>query len=110
MIKLFCAIVGDGGSTFPVDIDAIKSVGDLKKAIKEEKKNDFKNVDADKLMLFLAKKGGAWLKLKDLLRMRNWEIPDEDESHYYSVPLHSSSFSKAARDLSILYGESSDWL
>ncbi|KAG2768153.1 hypothetical protein Pcac1_g20609 [Phytophthora cactorum] len=36
MVKLFCAIVGDAGSAFPVDIDVGQSVGDLKKAIKEE--------------------------------------------------------------------------
>ena len=66
MITLFCAIVGVQGSAFPVDIDTNKSVGHLKKAIKVEKPNDFKDVDADKLQLFLAKgDDGAWLKHKD---------------------------------------------
>ncbi|EGZ14158.1 hypothetical protein PHYSODRAFT_363598, partial [Phytophthora sojae] len=71
MVKLFCAIVGAAGSAFPVDIDGGQSVGDLKKAIKAEKTNDFKDIDADKLKLYVAKtEGGAWLRSKDLLRMR----------------------------------------
>ncbi|KAG2783577.1 hypothetical protein Pcac1_g7059 [Phytophthora cactorum] len=53
MVKLFCAIVGVAGSAFEVDID-------------EGQK------------LFLAKTDdGAWLKSKDLLRMRKGEIPNE---------------------------------
>ncbi|KAE8975231.1 hypothetical protein PF002_g26060 [Phytophthora fragariae] len=40
-------------------------MGDLKKAIKKEKKNMLKDIDADKLQLFLAKKDGAWLKDDD---------------------------------------------
>ncbi|KAG2957620.1 hypothetical protein PC119_g27274 [Phytophthora cactorum] len=62
MVKLFCAIVGVAGSAFPVDIDDAESVWALKDAIKAKKPNDFKDVDADKLQLFLAKtEGGAWL-------------------------------------------------
>ncbi|KAG2801399.1 hypothetical protein PC113_g24603 [Phytophthora cactorum] len=61
MVKLFCAIVGVAGSAFEVDIDDAESVSALKDAIKAEKPNDFKDVDADKLQLFLAKKHGAWL-------------------------------------------------
>ncbi|KAG2974764.1 hypothetical protein PC118_g14340 [Phytophthora cactorum] len=63
MVKLFCAIVGDAGSAFPVDIDVGQSVGDLKKAIKEE----INYPDpAYKLQLFLAKKAdGAWLQDDD---------------------------------------------
>ncbi|KAG3114366.1 hypothetical protein PI126_g24724, partial [Phytophthora idaei] len=62
MVKLFCAIVGEAGSAFPVNIDQSETVGDLKKAIKGEKKNGLKDVDADKLQLFLAKAAnGAWL-------------------------------------------------
>ena len=61
-MKLLCAIVGVAGSVFPVDLDASQLVGDLKKAIKAEKANDFENVDADKLRLFLAKApDGEWL-------------------------------------------------
>ncbi|KAG2763856.1 hypothetical protein Pcac1_g24541 [Phytophthora cactorum] len=63
MVKLFCAIVGDAGSAFPVDIDVGQSVGDLKKAIKEE----INYPDpVYKLQLFLAKKAdGAWLQDDD---------------------------------------------
>ncbi|KAG2965403.1 hypothetical protein PC120_g27235 [Phytophthora cactorum] len=88
MVKLFCAIVGVAGSAFPVDIDENKSVGHLKDAIKAKKPNDFKDVDADKLQLFLAKTDdGAWLKSKDLLRMRKGEIPNEVESRYMNEEL-----------------------
>ncbi|KAL7679282.1 hypothetical protein Plhal304r1_c082g0167281 [Plasmopara halstedii] len=59
MVKFFCAIVGATGSVFPVDIDAGQSVEDLTKAIKAKKPNDFKDVDAHKLHLFLAMKDGA---------------------------------------------------
>ncbi|ETL25846.1 hypothetical protein L916_20368 [Phytophthora nicotianae] len=55
MVKLFCAVVGVAGRAFPVDVDACQSVGDLKDVIKGEKTNDLKDVDADKLQLFLAK-------------------------------------------------------
>ncbi|KAG4037227.1 hypothetical protein PC123_g27208 [Phytophthora cactorum] len=88
MVKLFCALVGVAGSAFPVDIDENKSVGHLKDAIKAKKPNDFKDVDADKLQLFLAKTDdGAWLKSKDLLRMRKGEIPNEVESRYMNEEL-----------------------
>ncbi|KAG3123272.1 hypothetical protein PI126_g23785, partial [Phytophthora idaei] len=62
MVKLFCVLVGEAGSAFEVKIDDAESVAALKKAIKEEKKNDLKDVDADKLQLFLSKAAnGAWL-------------------------------------------------
>nr|KAH7501144.1 Crinkler effector protein 8 [Phytophthora ramorum] len=61
MMKLVCAIVGVAGSAFPVEIDADQLVGDLKKVIKGEKPNDLKDIDADKLQVFLAKTDGAWL-------------------------------------------------
>ncbi|EEY70601.1 Crinkler (CRN) family protein [Phytophthora infestans T30-4] len=68
-MKLFCAIVGVAGSVFSVRVDESDSVDDLKEAIKAKKPNDFKDVDAYKLQLFLAKteKGnGAWLTEKDV--------------------------------------------
>ncbi|KAG6614181.1 Crinkler (CRN) family protein [Phytophthora cinnamomi] len=62
MVKLFCAIVGVAGNAFSVRVDESDCVGDLKYAIKKKKPNDFKDIDADKLRLFLAKtKGGVWL-------------------------------------------------
>ncbi|KAJ0401150.1 hypothetical protein P43SY_004357 [Pythium insidiosum] len=63
MVTLVCALVGVKGNAFAVDIDASKSVDHLKKAIKKKKENDLKAIDADKLQLFLAKKGGdTWLE------------------------------------------------
>lgn len=61
MVTFVCAIVGEAGSVLPVDIDASLLVGHLKKAIKMEKQNGLKDVDADTLQLFLAKEEGAWL-------------------------------------------------
>ncbi|CAH0476301.1 unnamed protein product [Peronospora belbahrii] len=62
MVKLFCAIVGVEGSVFSVDIDASQSVADLKDAIRAKKPNDFKDVPAHLLQLFLAKNdAGVWL-------------------------------------------------
>ncbi|EGZ11161.1 hypothetical protein PHYSODRAFT_287175 [Phytophthora sojae] len=80
MVKLFCAIVGAAGSAFPVDIDADQSVGDLKKAIKAEKTNKLKDIDAGDLQLFLAKTAdGAWLSSKDpdVISMRSGGIPEQ---------------------------------
>ncbi|KAG3230535.1 hypothetical protein PI124_g24367, partial [Phytophthora idaei] len=79
MVKLFCAIVGEAGSAFPVNIDQSETVGDLKKAIKGEKKNGLKDVDADKLQLFLAKKGdGGWLPSNDpdVVAMRSGAVSE----------------------------------
>ncbi|KAG6618498.1 Crinkler (CRN) family protein [Phytophthora cinnamomi] len=62
-----CAIVGQVGSSFDVEIDDGAKVSKLKKAIKGEKPNDFKDIDADKLHLFLAKtEGGAWVTEADV--------------------------------------------
>ncbi|KAK1936968.1 hypothetical protein P3T76_009746 [Phytophthora citrophthora] len=67
MLKLFCAIVGAAGSAFSVRVDESESVGDLKVVIKEAKKNDLKDIDADELQLFLAKtEGGTWLTEADV--------------------------------------------
>ncbi|EGZ24971.1 hypothetical protein PHYSODRAFT_326018 [Phytophthora sojae] len=80
MVKLFCAIVGAAGSAFPVDIDAGQSVGDLKKAIKAEKTNKLKDIDAGDLQLFLAKTAdGAWFSSKDpdVISMRSGGIPEQ---------------------------------
>ncbi|OWY90453.1 Crinkler (CRN), partial [Phytophthora megakarya] len=73
MVKLFCAIVGVAGSAFPVDIDENETVGDLKNAIKAQKPNGLKYVDADKLQLFLSKKGDGWLQSKELAMVQEEE-------------------------------------
>ncbi|KAE8982115.1 hypothetical protein PR001_g23340, partial [Phytophthora rubi] len=69
MVKLFCAVVGVAGRAFEVNIDAEKTVGDLRKAIKKENKVKLKNVDAGDLLLFLAKTTtGAWLTEVDVMK------------------------------------------
>ncbi|KAF8949668.1 hypothetical protein BGZ46_005002, partial [Entomortierella lignicola] len=50
-VKLFCILDGDS-TAFPVKIACDDTVGELKKAIKEEKPNDLQGLDADKLILF----------------------------------------------------------
>ncbi|KAL8007099.1 hypothetical protein Plhal703r1_c04g0021101 [Plasmopara halstedii] len=64
MVTLYCAIVGVKENAFPVDIDTSQSVDHLKKAIKKKKKYDFA---ADKLELYLAKKGESWLTEKQVV-------------------------------------------
>ncbi|CAI5724262.1 hypothetical protein KXD40_001006 [Peronospora effusa] len=62
LLSLICALV-KRGRVFSVDIDNIKSVGHLKKAIKEGTSVIIQS-PARKLQLFLAKKDegrGAWL-------------------------------------------------
>lgn len=52
-LKLCCVVEGES-TTFPVKIDPIEveTIGELKKAIKEEKKIAFADVDADMLTLW----------------------------------------------------------
>ncbi|KAE9012483.1 hypothetical protein PR001_g15649, partial [Phytophthora rubi] len=79
-MKLFCAIVGVAGSAFEVDIDEGASVSALKEAIKDKKKNDLKDVDADKLQLFLAKTAdGKWLPSNDpdVVAMRSGAVSEK---------------------------------
>ncbi|KAG1709564.1 hypothetical protein DVH05_020214 [Phytophthora capsici] len=87
MVNLFCIIVGVAGNAFEVKIDDGASVAALKKEIKQENNIKLKGVDAGDLQLFLAKKDGAWLMSKDLLRMWNEETPEEDERDYMSERL-----------------------
>jgi Crinkler effector protein N-terminal domain len=59
MVKLYCALVGEKGSAFGVDIDANESVGDLKDAMKRKQMYGFAS---SKLQLFLGKKRkDTWL-------------------------------------------------
>jgi Crinkler effector protein N-terminal domain len=61
MVKLFCALVGEKGNSFPVKIDESESVGDLKDAIKQKKERTI-TCDADNLNLFLGKTSDhTWL-------------------------------------------------
>ncbi|KAG0344516.1 hypothetical protein BG004_004382, partial [Podila humilis] len=52
LLALFCVVEGEA-TPFSVKVPSTDSVGDLKKAIKIEKANDFSDVDADKLKLWL---------------------------------------------------------
>ncbi|KAE8972115.1 hypothetical protein PR001_g26700 [Phytophthora rubi] len=61
MKSLTCVVIGDG-SVVVVEIDEHKKVATLKKKIKEEKMYKF---PADQLTLYVAKKGGNWLKSDD---------------------------------------------
>eukprot|EP00644_Phytophthora_capsici_P016428 jgi/Phyca11/50595/gw1.52.328.1 len=67
MVKLFCAIVGEAGSPFSVEVGEDQTVDDLKDAITVKNKKDpiLKNVAAKNLKLFLAMNGNQWLKSKD---------------------------------------------
>src|SRR6266496_4245518 len=52
-ITLLCLVKGNTtANAFPVHIEGSSLVGDLKKAIKAEKQNDFAGIDADKLKLW----------------------------------------------------------
>jgi len=52
-LNLNCFVYGDEpGRIFPIQIAQTKTVGDLRKAIKDEKKNAFRDVDADRLDLW----------------------------------------------------------
>lgn len=65
IVEVFCAVLGHAG-VFPIEIDALESVGDLKDAIKEQKRH-LVRCDADQLQLFRGKrKGSSWLSPDDL--------------------------------------------
>lgn len=52
-ISLFCWILGlDDGNIFPVDILTTRTVGHLKRAIKEENKNALNYIDAQLLEIW----------------------------------------------------------
>ncbi|KAK1942082.1 hypothetical protein P3T76_006404 [Phytophthora citrophthora] len=64
-VVVFYMIVGMPEGPFPVQIGLGESVGSLQIAIKDINSN-VKNIDIDKLQLFLAKtKGGEWLSADD---------------------------------------------
>ncbi|KAF9321339.1 hypothetical protein BG003_002520 [Podila horticola] len=51
LLTLFCPAVGES-TPFPVEIEPTKTIGGLKKAIKDEKDIAFADVDADELTLW----------------------------------------------------------
>eukprot|EP00644_Phytophthora_capsici_P016987 jgi/Phyca11/511373/fgenesh2_kg.PHYCAscaffold_83_\ len=60
IIKLFCVIVGEAGSAFPVGIKPEDTAGDLKEKIKGKNTMTI-TCDAKDLQLFLAKTHAGWL-------------------------------------------------
>ncbi|OWY94497.1 Crinkler (CRN), partial [Phytophthora megakarya] len=95
MVKLFCAIVGFAGCSFPVNIDENETVGDLKKAIKEQS-DGIITAPSPVLQLFLAKKKtdegkgkGPWLTEKDV------EEGVNDTSNYKSLNVMREPLSMA---------------
>ncbi|KAL3671088.1 hypothetical protein V7S43_004270 [Phytophthora oleae] len=75
---VFCVIVGVPGRAFPVQIYLEESVGSLQIAIKDTNGN-VKNVDIDKLQLFLAKTvEGGWLSAEDeaVTSLLSGDIPE----------------------------------
>ena len=52
-LKIFCLVLPDPSRhLFSVSIDNDQTIDDLKDAIKLKKVNDFKDIDADKLILY----------------------------------------------------------
>ncbi|KAE8882918.1 hypothetical protein PF005_g32279 [Phytophthora fragariae] len=51
--SLVCAIIGEKGGAFGVDIDAGETVGDLKDAIKDKNAKKLKDANAKNLQLSL---------------------------------------------------------
>ncbi|KAI9983693.1 hypothetical protein PInf_007760 [Phytophthora infestans] len=69
-------VVGVAESVFLVRVDESDSVDDLKEAVEAKKKNDLKDVDANKLQLFLAKTADdKWLssRLEDVTKLKKGE-------------------------------------
>jgi len=54
LLSLYCVVDGEASPGFYVEVDQAKTVDHLKKAIKTEKSNDFSDVDANNLTLWLA--------------------------------------------------------
>ncbi|KAL3657991.1 hypothetical protein V7S43_017040 [Phytophthora oleae] len=75
-MKLFCAIVGDSGSVFEVDIDEGASVYALKKVITNDHPITIHGKAKD-VQLFLAKKDkdkGAWLTKEEVAPLRDESV------------------------------------
>lgn len=68
MVLLWCAIVGEG-RVFNVDIDGTASVEHLKDAIKGKIPIRTKYIDANKLQLYLAERGDAWLTFNQVMNL-----------------------------------------
>ncbi|KAF9899215.1 hypothetical protein EC991_009285 [Linnemannia zychae] len=88
----FLCLVDDESTSFPVEIEPTKTIGDLKDAIKAKKINDFSDVDADELTLWrvsiplVAKKDRKDISLSDVPLKEELDETD-DHSDVFPVKL-----------------------
>ena len=79
MLKLFCYVLGEGcNNTFAVNIKEDETIGDLREAIKEEKRPKFDDILADSLTLWKASVPYS-LNLKKEVEALN--LVDDDSLH-----------------------------
>ncbi|TDH71719.1 hypothetical protein CCR75_007516 [Bremia lactucae] len=90
MVKLLCALVGEG-TVFSVDIDGNKLVGDLQYAIKKNTSNKIKCSSAQ-LKLYLARRGDAWLSDSEpsALQLIEGNVDDDIEIMISCKPIKTS--------------------
>ena len=81
---LYCLVENDS-MPFPVDMVPKETVGELKKRIKNEKQNDFKDVDADRLTL--------------------WKVDTPDDRKIDSSGLNDENALKPTRKISNYWNE-----
>jgi len=75
-VELNCLVLGDDPRhVFPVKVATIESVGALREAIKDKKKNVFQHVDADALVLW---KVSIPVDRNLKGEINNLELPDEE--------------------------------
>ncbi|KAF9408640.1 hypothetical protein BGZ76_005819, partial [Entomortierella beljakovae] len=96
-IKLFCILDGDS-SAFPVKLAIDDTIGELKKAIKEEKKPRLDDIASDELVLFQVS-----IPIGD-------EEDDEDDKPVFLIDHRSNAkkigAKKAATEISEVFGTS----
>ncbi len=90
-LELNCLMLGEGrGHIFPLEIPGTKTVGALREAIKDKKKNAFYHVDADTLILWrvsVPDDGSLKLKLSGLNLVDESSLsPTQVLSEVFSVP------------------------
>jgi hypothetical protein len=90
-LTLFCLVDGETTS-FPVEIESTKTVGDLKKLIKTEKAKAFEDVDADQLTLWhvslpvVPKKDRKAISLADVLSKEELDETDDISDVFEEKP------------------------
>ncbi|KAG0222000.1 hypothetical protein BGW42_007040 [Actinomortierella wolfii] len=90
-LTLFCLVDGEK-TAFPVTIDTDKTIGELKKAIRDEKANYFHDVDADELSLWhvsvpvLPKKDRKPIWLADVPKKEELDETDDIADVFTDVP------------------------